>query len=121
KSGMKHISDGLRQASAAGGINQLHWIFSEIKPEEVDHFEFQTRLYEWTEFKDLPVEPGKKLAAVQLQEPEPRELSLLSKKQSEWIKKLNSLTEHNQTAFAVGPSMIFELPPDEAWEVVQAV
>src|SRR5690606_19441325 len=103
------------------GINQLHWIFSEIKPEEVDHFEFQTRLYEWTEFKDLPVESGKKLTSAQSPEKLPEKLGLLPTNQVEWIKKLHLLTDHNPTAFAVGPQMIAELSPQEAWEVVQAV
>ncbi len=64
KTGKQHVSQSLRQVSATGGLNQSHWFFKDLKPEEVDHFEFQTRLYEWTEIKDLPVEPGERAAKI---------------------------------------------------------
>lgn len=58
KTGKQHVSQSMHQVSASGGLNQMHWSFQELKPEDVDHFEFQTRIYEWTEIDDLPVEPG---------------------------------------------------------------
>jgi uncharacterized protein YjbI with pentapeptide repeats len=45
----------------------------------------------------------------------------LTPQQTEWIAKLRKLTDHNPTAFSVGPQMIAELSPPEAWQVVQAV
>ena len=42
-----------------------------------------------------------------------------AKKRAEWLEKLSRLSSHNQTAFAVGPQMIFELPANDAFEVVR--
>lgn len=64
KAGKLVVSDDVHTVSAAGGLNQMHWVFKDLKPNDVDHFEFQTRLYEWTEIKDLPVEPEEPQAAV---------------------------------------------------------
>jgi len=40
-------------------------------------------------------------------------------KRAEWVAKLLRLKNHNQTAFAVGPLMIFELPADDALAVTR--
>ncbi len=42
-------------------------------------------------------------------------------KQNVWITRLNHLIDHNPTAFSVGPQMIADLSPPEAWQVVQTV
>jgi uncharacterized protein YjbI with pentapeptide repeats len=44
-----------------------------------------------------------------------------SDRQQAWLIKLRGLKAHNPTAFAVGPQMIAELSPQEAWEVTRAV
>jgi beta-lactamase regulating signal transducer with metallopeptidase domain/uncharacterized protein YjbI with pentapeptide repeats len=60
KAGKLVVSDSVNTVNAAGGLNQMHWVFNDLKPSDVDHFEFQTREYEWTEIDNLPVEPGSK-------------------------------------------------------------
>src|SRR5690606_7091876 len=84
-SGKSHRFAGSSSQKIGDGVIQTAYSFRNLLPEQVSHFEFQVREYKLTEIKDLPVEPGEKRAAVQLQESGPRELSLLSEKQNEWV------------------------------------
>jgi beta-lactamase regulating signal transducer with metallopeptidase domain/uncharacterized protein YjbI with pentapeptide repeats len=121
KQGKSHDSVFSGGASA-GEIIQTRPTFPGLKAANIDRFEFQVRDYEWIELNKLPINPGNapreavasRQAAVQLDEsPE------AAQKRQEWLEKLARLTEHNQTAFAVGPLMIFELPADDAFEVIR--
>ena len=61
KSGQVHES--VRSGgTSTGNIVQTRGTFPNLSLEELDHFEFQVRNYEWTKIKDLPVEPGEKAA-----------------------------------------------------------
>ncbi len=60
KQGQLHVQQG-RGGSSAGGIYQCQATFSGLSPEDIARFEFQTRDYEWVEFKDLPLNPKREL------------------------------------------------------------
>jgi len=61
KTGKTHDTAG-HGGYSAGQIYQSPATFRSLSPDQIEHFEFQTREYEWTEIKDLPVEPGEKVA-----------------------------------------------------------
>lgn len=63
KRGKLHIAKS-RGGAGAVGMTQTSPTFPNLKPEDIDNFEFQTRDYEWTEIKNLPVEPQSPQAAV---------------------------------------------------------
>lgn len=44
--------------TSAGAIYQSRPTFPELKRDDLDHFEFQVRDYEWLEFDNLPVNPA---------------------------------------------------------------
>ena len=108
--------------AGAGEISQIQPTFPGVKPKEIDRFEFQVRDYEWVEFKRLPLNPGgahredeSATASTASLDPSPE----AAKKRADWLEKLLRLSSHNQTAFAVGPLMIFELLTNDAFEVVR--
>ena len=41
-----------------GDIVQTTWTFATPEPSRIDHFEFESRSYEWIEFPDLPAKPS---------------------------------------------------------------
>ena len=65
KNGKLHDSTG-RGGTSAGNIYQIKPMFPGLAPDDIDHFEFQTRDYEWVEINDLPLHPndGDKTSAV---------------------------------------------------------
>ena len=56
KQGTLHPQQG-RGGHSAGRIYQCQATFPGLPLSQVDRFEFQTRPYEWVEFKDLPLNP----------------------------------------------------------------
>ncbi len=62
KKGKTHDTAG-RGGSSAGQIYQSPATFRGLAPKEIERFEFQVRDYEWTEIKNLPVEPGSQAKA----------------------------------------------------------
>lgn len=122
KSGKSHRSSRSRtQYIGNDSLLQTKYSYRNVLPTDIQRFEFQTRDYEWTEIDDLPVEPGLKTTSAPSEETETLAILTLTPQQTEWIAKLRKLTDHNPTAFSVGPQMIAELSPPEAWEVVQTV
>jgi beta-lactamase regulating signal transducer with metallopeptidase domain/uncharacterized protein YjbI with pentapeptide repeats len=121
KSGKIYHSSSSASNGVGSVVLQTKYSFRDLLPDDIDRFEFQTREYEWTEIKDLPVEPGEKKATMEAPKPMPEKLGIRPPNQAEWIEKLRALTDHNPTAFSIGPQMIAELSPQEAREVVRAV
>ncbi|MCA9111809.1 MAG: hypothetical protein KDA52_17785, partial [Planctomycetaceae bacterium] len=56
KQGNLHDSRTRGQVGA-GKITQMTLLFPDQLPDDIDHFEFQTRDYEWVEINDLPLHP----------------------------------------------------------------
>lgn len=60
--GRKYKSGRYSIHAVGESVRQTKCTYRNLKPEQIDHFEFQTRDYEWVEIKDLPLEPGEKIA-----------------------------------------------------------
>lgn len=56
KQGALHLSAPAGSVSA-GNIRQMEGLFPNVKRDDIDRFEFQTRDYEFVELADLPLEP----------------------------------------------------------------
>lgn len=69
KSGESHRPSGSSAQGIGSSVILVQYSFRDLLPDQIDHFEFQTRLYEWTEINDLPVEPGERVTV----KPQPKE------------------------------------------------
>ena len=61
KQGKKHTTES-GSTVRASDIKLSQWHFNNLKPHDIDRFEFQTREYQRTDIKGLPVEPGARTA-----------------------------------------------------------
>lgn len=73
KSGKRHRSSGSASQGVGNGVMQTKYSFRNVLPNQLEHFEFQTREFEWIEVNELPVNPSKKVAAAPI---DPAELTV---------------------------------------------
>jgi beta-lactamase regulating signal transducer with metallopeptidase domain len=110
-------------------LRQSTFVFANLDPAVVDRYEFQTRPYEWVEFKNVSLRPNSQSkienpkSEIESPNQQAVEANSVGKGQKStliapYIEQIKRLQGHKQAAFAFGPQLTM-LDPNVGFAIIQ--